>query len=120
GYQAGLVRRIRDQSLAQSSWKWSALPQLFLAVSNFGPEGLAALGEWLERSDPDRVVAATMLLAEASPEFLFDHQDIIDQALTRAEALGEECLERVRSVFLGIAFSTARWSLSGAPDARDV
>ena len=121
GRQADLVRRVRDRALTTGRWKWSALPQLYWAVSgNFGPEGLAALREWLDSGDPERVVTAVELLGEAGPDFVFDRHEFVDQALSRAEALGDECLAGVRSALLGLALSAAREGPAGQPYPQDV
>lgn len=119
--QPSLIRRVRDQSLTGGQWLWCVLPQLYRAVSgNFGIEGMLALREWLDTSDPNRVVAAARLVGKAGSQFLFDNYEFVNHLLGRAETLGQECFSRVRSSLLGMASSMSRHGPAGQPFPQDI
>jgi len=113
-HQPDLIRRVRDQAVGESHARWFTLSHLFRAVSgNYGSEGIAALQEWLASGDSGQVISAVRLLENGGTGFIFDHLDFVSDALTRAESLGAECLDQVRSYLLG---RTVRFHSFGPSD----
>jgi hypothetical protein len=119
--EGALVRRVRDRSIGQSEWIPASLPRLFRAVSgNYGPEGLAAIREWLDSRDVDRELAAVDLLRESGPRFLFTHLDLVAHAIERAEAIGDDFATRISNRFHSAATSRGRSGVAGQPFPQDV
>lgn len=116
-----LIRRTRDEAIAGGHWRWATIPQLFRAVSgNFGAEGIAALQEWLDSREPDRVIAVARLLGAALPRSLFEQYQFIERVLNAAETAGEECFDRVYHTLLAVAAGIERHGIAGQPYPQDV
>jgi hypothetical protein len=64
--------------------------------------------------------AAVSLLEKAPSRFLFDHLELVTQALDRAEGFGDDCLGRVAGRFYTIATGGERSGPSGQPFPEDV
>ena len=74
------------------------MPWLYSLVSaGYGDAGLRVLREWIDRGGTRGVRAACGLLRVAAPEFLLERADFIQILLARADAVGLDVLETVRT-----------------------
>jgi hypothetical protein len=113
---ADVLRDIRERSLTLPAEHWRGLvelPDLYkVASSCFDATGLAVLREWIDSSDPERIMGASHLLRAAPRTFVFDQKDYALHLLESAEVAGEECARRVAGDLFASAISG---TLSGVP-----
>jgi hypothetical protein len=89
---------------------------LFKALSlDYNDEGLAALNEWIDSGDPEKIKEALLLLDGVKPPFSFEHVGFMTNALWKAESAGEECYKIARGVFAGGAIPLERHRVVGHP-----
>jgi hypothetical protein len=111
-----ILRDVRDMSLASGGETMLGLANLFKALSlDFNEEGLAALNEWIESGEPEKIKEALLLLDGVKPPFSFERVDFVANALRKAEAAGEECYRIAQGVFAGGAVPTERHRIIGQP-----
>jgi hypothetical protein len=111
-----ILREIRDMSLAPGGEAMSGLTNLFKAVSlDYNEEGLAALNEWIDSGDPQKIKEALFLLDGAEPPFSFERVEFVTNALRKAEAAGEDVYRIAQGVFAGGAIPTQRHRVIGQP-----
>jgi hypothetical protein len=96
-------------------------PKLFRAVSGgLGPAVLALLQRWIRLGDGGRLIAVSNLLSDAPSGFVLTKTDFVAQLLQRAAAVGEDCLNQVRSALFSSALSGVRSAAPGEPFLEDV
>lgn len=111
-----ILRDVRDMSLAPDGETMFGLTNLFKALSlDYNDEGLAALNEWIDSGDPEKIKEALLLLDGVKPPFSFEHVGFVTNALRKAEPAGEECYRIAQGVFAGGAIPTERHRVVGHP-----
>jgi hypothetical protein len=115
-----MLREIRDAFLhlpgAEAGW----MPWLYsLASAGYGEAGLRVLREWIDGGGVRGVLAGCQLLCVAPPEFILQRADFIQILLVRADTLGLDVLDNVRTtlydVVSRVAAEGAKAGIVGSP-----
>lgn len=118
-----ILRKLRDRLLETGNTlegHWY-LPQLFEAASlQFCQTALEVLNEWIESGEEDKVKAASRLLKEAYPNFIFMQEAFVSNLLEKAYAIGDDCYRTVASNLMGLAISGERIGTPGQPFPQDI
>jgi len=116
-----LLRKIRDCAL-KSTWQFHFwIPKLFKEVSlGYSPVSLGILSEWIYTGEADKIEAASLLLSEAAPSFVFSHVDFIANVLEHASIAGNKCYQKVSYNLLRSATNETRIGIPGAPMPQDI
>lgn len=97
------------------------LPRLYEEVSlHFSQPGLAVLSEWIESGNAVKVEAASQLLKEAHPNFVFTGEAFTANLLEKAHAISGDCYKQVGSNLMCLAISGERMGTPGEPFPEDV
>jgi hypothetical protein len=118
-----LLRLVRDRILeANAGWEghWY-LPILFDEVSlQFSQPGLEVLNEWIESGKAEKLIAASRLLKEAFPNFIFIQEIFVANLLKKAHAINDDCYREVGSNLVDVAISAERMGTPGEPFPQDI
>jgi hypothetical protein len=118
-----LLRVVRDRILKvgnslEGHWY---LPKLFEEVSvQFSQTSLEVLNEWIESGKSEEVIAASRLLKEAYPNFVFVQEAFVANILEKAHANSDDCYRTVASNLMGVAISGERMGTPGEPFPQDI
>jgi hypothetical protein len=118
-----LLRMVRDRILEVNNGlegHWY-LPRLFEEVSlQFSQPGLEVLDEWIGSENAEKIIAASRLLKEAYPNFVFIQEAFVANLLEKAHAAGDQCYRAVGSYLEGSAISGERMGRPGEPFPQDI
>jgi hypothetical protein len=98
-----MLREIRDAFLQSPRAEAGWMPWLYsLASAGYGDTGLRVLREWVDDQDSRGVLLACELLRAVRPEFILERADFIQILLARADAVGLDVLEAVRTTLYDV------------------
>ena len=116
-----ILKEVRDLALDRRGLSSFWLPNLFKELADgFCPKSLKILEEWIDSDDEKKIRAASLLLRNASSNFVFGNSDFVKKFLEGAYAKGEDCYQEVNSNLFRSVISEGRQGTSGQPMPQDV
>jgi len=115
------LQRVRNLILRRSSVTSFWVPKLFAEISNnFSSESLDVLYEWIDSEDIEKIEAVTLLLKDASSDFVFLNLHFTSQLLEKIYLLDIITYQKITSRLFSLIFSGGRSGLPGQPKPKDV
>jgi hypothetical protein len=116
-----LMRAVRD-AVAVESWpRRAALPDLYADLADDDWSVAArVLDEWIQMSDPARLISAVSLFSRAPSDFVFEHPEVVERTLNAAAKMGHDSLRAARRGFAASARSSTKMGRVLQPMPQDL